>query len=428
MMIEKLTEILKASSADDWQITDTAEEGWEFYFIAHKLDQNRVKNTDHVSLTVYKRSEDGQYIGSASSEVRQGSSEEEMKKLVDTLCERAQLVRNRNYELHTFRKAEPFENKTASIAETAADYISMMEEIRETPAEDINSHEIFVSRKDEHLISSKGIDLRQSFMTSMMEAVINARDEQHEIELYRMYRSGTCDKEQIAEDIYETMRCGHDRLRALKTPNLVKCPVVFRGESALTLAGYFLDKIDAAMVYRGMSSWKKGEPYAEDIKGDRVTLKALRYLENSPSNRAYDAEGGVIRDLTLIEEGVVREYTGNRMFSSYIGSEDSYIVSNWEVSGGTMSEAEIRSGSYLEAAEFSDFQADPLTGDFFGEIRLAWYHDGRNTIPVSGGSVSGNLNELVKEMRMSREMNTRGSARVPALIRLEGVTVTGSED
>lgn len=428
MMIEKLIEILKASAADDWQITDTETEGWEFYFIAHKLDQNRVKNTDHVSLTVYKRSEDGQFIGSASAEVKQGSSEEEMKKLVDSLCERAQLVRNRNYELHAFREAEPFENRPASVAETAADYISMMEEIRETPTEDINSHEIFVSKKDERLITSTGIDIHQSFMTSMMEAVINARDEDHEIELYRMYRSGTCDKEQITKDIYETMRCGHDRLNAKKTPNLVKCPVVFRGESALTLASYFLDKIDAAFVYRGMSDWKKGEPYARDIKGDRVTLKALRYLENSPSNRVYDAEGAPVRDLTLIEDGVVREYTGNRMFSSYIGNEDSFIVTNWEVSGGTMSEEEIRCGSYLEAAEFSDFQADALTGDFFGEIRLAWYHDGNKVTPVSGGSVSGNLNELVKEMRMSREMNTQGSARVPVLIRLEGVTVTGSED
>ena len=51
MMIEKLLEILKASPADDWQIRDTAEEGWEFYFIAHKLDQNRVRSVDHVILT-----------------------------------------------------------------------------------------------------------------------------------------------------------------------------------------------------------------------------------------------------------------------------------------------------------------------------------------------------------------------------------------
>jgi PmbA protein len=116
------------------------------------------------------------------------------------------------------------------------------------------------------------------------------------------------------------------------------------------------------------------------------------------------------------------------MFSYYIGIEDSFIVSNWEVTGGTASREEIHEGCWLEAAEFSDFQVDPLTGDIFGEIRLAYWHDGDKTIPVSGGSVSGNMNELVKQMRMSRETRQCASARIPTYIRLEGVTVTGSED
>ncbi len=428
MMIEKLTEILKSSGADEWQINDTVTSAWEFYFIGHRLDQNRVRDVDHVNLTVYKRSEDGQTIGYASAEIRQGSSEEEMKKQVASLVERAKLVHNRNYELTEPQVVEPLDCSGDSLEKTAGDFISLMENIEETGTEDINSYEIFVDSRTEHLVTSRGIDLKQTSLKSMMEAVINARDENHEIELYRMFRSGTCNQEQLAADLKETMRIGRDFLKTVKTPHLRSCPVIFTGEHAATIASYFLDKIDAAMIYRRMSDWKKGEPYAEDIRGDKVTLKALRYLENSPANRAYDAEGAPIRDLTLIDEGTVAEYTGGRMFSSYIGNDNSFIVSNWEVTGGSATKEEIHEGSWLEAAEFSDFQVDPLTGDIFGEIRLAYWHDGEKTIPVSGGSVSGNMNELVKQMRMSRETRQCASARIPACIRLEGVTVTGSED
>ena len=174
-----------------------------------------------------------------------------------------------------------------------------------------------------------------------------------------------------------------------------------------------------------MSSWKKGEPYAEELRGDRVSLRALRYLDNSYCNRIYDREGAPVRDLSLIDQGIVKAYHGSRMFSQYIGNDDSFIVSNFELSGGTASEEEIRSGSYLEAVEFSDFQVDSLTGDIFGEIRLAYWHDGNTVTPISGGSVSGNMNELMKTMRMSREMKQLSAARIPAAIRLEHVTIAG---
>ena len=114
------------------------------------------------------------------------------------------------------------------------------------------------------------------------------------------------------------------------------------------------------------------------------------------------------------------------MFSSYIGITDSFIPGNFTVEGGTCSEEQLRRGTWLETSEFSDFQADPVTGDFFGEIRLAYYHDGEKTIPVYGGSVSGNLNELLKNMYMSSEMTQVKNALIPSLLRIENVTVSGS--
>ena len=100
---------------------------------------------------------------------------------------------------------------------------------------------------------------------------------------------------------------------------------------------------------------------------------------------------------------------------------------NLAVSGGSRSEAELRQGTWLEPVEFSDFQVDPMTGDIFGEIRLAYWHDGERTVPVSGGSISGNMHALLGELRLSAETVQYDNWRVPALTRLGGVTVTGIE-
>ena len=90
-------------------------------------------------------------------------------------------------------------------------------------------------------------------------------------------------------------------------------------------------------------------------------------------------------------------------------------------------EAELRQGEYLEVVEFSDFQVDSMTGDLFGEIRLAYWHDGETVTPVSGGSLSGSMLSLAEEMYLSRETVQYDNWRIPAATLLKGVTVTGIE-
>lgn len=423
--MEKLKQILRESGCDGWEITDVKTHGNEYYFIGHHLDQNRVRQVRHITLNVYKKSEDGKFLGKAGAEICPEDPEELLKKQVAQLVYNASLIKNPLYTLNPPRPAVSAERKNISRNDISRDFIRLMQEVPETENEYINSFEIFVSEKEVHFENSEGVDLAESYPVSMMETVVNAKNETHEIELYRMYRSGGCAADRILEDLAKTMRTGRDRLHTKPTPNLKKAPVIFSGEQAVRIAEFFLDHTDAAFIYQRMSDWKKEEPYAKEIQGDTVTLKALRTLENSPANRSFDAEGAPICDLVLIEKGTVKNYHGSRMFSYGIGLEDSFIVSNFELSGGTYAEEQLREGTYLEAMEFSDFQVDSLTGDIFGEIRLAYLHDNGTVIPVSGGSVSGNMNELLKQMRMSREMKTVASAAVPALIRLENVTVSG---
>ena len=76
--------------------------------------------------------------------------------------------------------------------------------------------------------------------------------------------------------------------------------------------------------------------------------------------------------------------------------------------------------------EFSDFQTDALSGNLAGEVRLAyWHHDGE-VIPVTGGSISATMMEAAKTMKMSRNLKQYDNMEIPAVIRLEDVSVTGA--
>lgn len=427
VMIDRIISLLKTSGVTAWELSDVVTHGWEFYFIRHELDQNRVKNVETITLKVYQAIENGAYLGSAEAEIAPTASENEVNELIKSLAYRATLVRNRPYKLAAPQPAEPMESIDDKPEKFAAEFLNTMKSLSETEQESINSYEIFVSYKTSRFLSSTGIDVSEAWQESMMEVIVNARKNGHEIELYRDYKSGSCDVEGLRRDLLCTMRYGRDRLLAVPTPPLGTADVLFTGGDAREIYSYFVDRLDAAMVYRRMSDWEPGKPVCTDFQGDRLTLRTLRTIPNSSANRRYDAEGAPVKNVTLIENGVAKNILGNRMYASYLGLEDAFIPANFAVSGGSYSEEELRNGPYLELVEFSDFQVDSMTGDLFGEIRLGYWHDGNSVIPVSGGSVSGSMMELTGKMFLSRETLQYNNWQIPSATLLKGVTVTGIE-
>lgn len=422
--LEQLLGILKSSGADAWEVADINEWGWEFYFVRHRLDQHRTKTVDSFSVKVYKKLEDGQFLGSASAQIAPDASEEEMRRIVEGLCRDASYVRNPFYTLNK-PSAEPAAEEPAPMDMNAVcgDFLKAMRSLPETETEDINSYEIFVSEIRRRFLNSEGVDVTSVYPSSMVEAVVNARKDGHEIELYRMLKSGTCDPAQLTKELSEALAYGRDKLAARPTPALEKADVVFSTDPARELYSWFVARLDTTMVYRGMSDWKIGET----VGPENMTIRAVRTLPNSSWNTPYDDEGAPIRDLTLIDHGKTAAYWGRRQFSQYMKLDSSFDVYNFAVTGGTESEGDLRTGDYLEVVEFSDFQVDEITGDIAGEIRLAYLHQGGKVTPVSGGSVSGSMQELAKTMRFSKESRQYNCHLIPSVTRLHDVTITGAD-
>ena len=434
-IFEIIRELLDKSGADGYEVTEFVETGWEFYFIRHKLDQNRAKEVTSINIKVFKKSDDGNFLGSAAADVPPTASKEELKKLIDNLVYQAGLVKNPYYELNGLKEAgvsaddDPRQEvlTEVDIEKMAEDFIETLSAIPETATEDLNSYEIFVSKIQKHFINSNGIDQRSTYPRAMIEVVTNARRDSKEIELYNLYHRGTCDREALTRDIVETLTMGKDRLSAVSTPHLKEAPLILSTMDAAWAFDFFFSRMNAAFKYRGFTDWEIGKEIADDVKGDKITLTAVPVLPNSSRNYPFDEEGAKIKEKVLIRENTPENYWGGRQFSQYIGLEDSSLVYNYIFDGGKKSAEELRTGPYIEVVEFSGFDCDSLTGDIAGEIRLAYYHDGEKITPVSGGSVSGNMKELLKEMYLSKESRQYDNVVIPSVLRLEHATIAGIE-
>jgi len=434
-LLDTIKNILDTSAADEYEIEEVRETGWEFYFIKHKLDQNRAKDVNRLKIKVFKKSEDGEFLGHAIGDVPPTASAEEIEKLVSNLVYQAGLVKNPYYELNGLKEAgvtdasNPRQEVLAEvdIDKMAEDFIETLNAIPETETEYLNSYEIFVSKHERHFINSKGVDQRITYPKALIEVVTNARHESKEIELYRLYNRGTCDRSTLTQDIVEVLTMGKDRLEAVPTPHLKEAPLILSTQDAAWLFEYFLARVGASYKYRGYSDWEIGEPIAEDVKGDKITLTAVPLLPNSSRNFPFDEEGAKVKERVLIRDNVTENYWGNRQFSQYMGLQDSSIVYNYKVDGGSKTAEEIRKGPYIEVVEFSGFDCDSITGDIAGEIRLGYYHDGDHITKVTGGSVSGSMREFMKEMYISKELRQYNDTLVPAVVRLEHATIAGIE-
>ena len=423
-MFEQTKRILAQIGCDTYELTEVKKTAWEFYFIRHKLDQNRTVETRELEATLYRLMDDGKTLGSASGPISPTADDDEIRETVKNLYYQASLVKNPAYTL-TDKPVPAVESKPVDVAAIAKDFLEAMQAVPETETERINSYEIFVREVTKNFENSNGVSYSETYPDSMIEVIVNAAKGDHEIELYRSFTSGVCDREKLTRDVAAAMQYGKDRLIASPTPMLGKADVVFSTADAVTIYRYFAARTNARMRFMRISDWERGKAVADYTTGDKLSVYAAATLENSSKSFPVDEEGALIRERYLIKDGVVQDVWGDRQMCQYLGTENNSIVYNFIISGGTADEATLRGGEYLEVVEFSDFQVDTIGGNIMGEIRLGyWHHDGQVDI-VTGGSVSGRMQEAIPSMRFSGESEQYDHVVIPKETRLYGLTITG---
>ena len=436
-MIQQLQQLLSSiPDIDAWKITDRRIQGQEMFFVRRDVDMQRSKDVRRTFLTVYRDfQEDGKkYRGSVAVQIHPSYSSEDIRALIEQSLDSARYVRNQHYPL-----VEPgpkvAEMPRSSLASRSleewlgplAQTIYAQEDCEEAR---INSAELFLNRIDTRIVNSLGLDLSYPSYSGYVELIVeeDGKGEAGGVELYREMSFSEFELELLAAEVRDQLRYCGDRAVAGSTPHLKRFPVLLTGDPVPDFFEYYLTQSEAQSVYSGISTANVGESIqGEGIAGDRLTLTLEPFLKNSPASAPVDVDGFALKRTQIIDEGRLERYWGPLRFCHYLGVPPTGTIGNVAVTPGSKSLEELRRGPHLEVVYFSDFVTEPLTGDFGGEIRLAYYTDpnGKRR-PVTGGSVSGNVRDVQSQMYLSRETRSRARFQGPLSVLLPEISVSGA--
>jgi len=419
----------KLDKASAWKIKSVQKERQESYWIKGKLDQSRIVKTEEHFLTIYVDSieEDQKYRGSQEMVITGFDEESEIDGKINRAIIAAKEAKAPWYPLA--QQSPQLPTKTNSFdrfplnywQETLGDILNKAEVSQRVW---INSSEIHLGKNKVRLTNSQGLDIEYTYYRGMIDLVVTAKGaDDREYELHKEIRFSDFEPEILKSQIQHTLQLAQDRAKATSLPRNLDCPVILTGTTVRDFFSYYHFQCTGKMDYQGMTSLKTGDSvYGE---GDKLTLKVLPMLYNSPYSAPVDNDGLPFRELCLIQDGVIKTKGYNLQYSHYAQEPPTPLSPNFTVAPGSVETPDLKGHAYLEIVSFSDFDMDHLAGNFGGEIRLGYYYDGEKRVPVTGGSISGNVLETQKSFRFSVTMMTLENYEGPAYILLKDASISG---
>ena len=434
-MLEQIRKILmNHKDVSGYKIKETQVQSNELFFVKKNVDMDRAKSVHHFSVTVYVDfTEEGiNYKGSSITNIHPTMNQEEIEKAIQDAAYAAGFVKNPYYPLVQPATSEATLPES-NFAKEGLPY--WMNEITKAIYKNdiyekggINSCEIFLNKTITRIVNSEGVDVTEEGYHCMVEFITTWKEEGEEIELYRCIDCADFDAELLAEEVKSMISICKEKAVAVNTPALKTSTVILTREAVKDFFAYYCSKSNAASVYNQSSTWKVGDKVqGQEVLGDRITLILDPFMKNSTNSEAFDSEGFPLKPVKIIDQGELKRYAADNRYAHYLEVAPTGNIGNIVIESGSKTIDELKQEPHLMTAAFSDFTVDVLTGDFCGEIRLAWYYDGKTTIPVTGGSITGNIAELQHNLHLSKERSKDNNFEGPAMVMLKQVTVAGIE-
>ena len=231
--------------------------------------------------------------------------------------------------------------------------------------------------------------------------------------------------EQIAKvSAQRTLR----KLGAVK-PRSCEVPVVFSPEMARSFLGQFSSALLGENVFRQQSFLS--EKLGETIANPQVQLWDNPLLPGMLGSRPYDHEGVQSQPLTLIEDGILRNFMLSTYAANKLGMRStghSGGISNLVLQPGEHTEDEliesVEDGLYLTF--LSGQGANITTGDYSRGGQGIWIRKGKLTEPVSEFTIASTFLEMLENLTMlGKEVDTRNAILTPTF-RIERMAISGT--
>lgn len=424
--MKTVMELLRDNPAlNGWRVRETATESYELFFVHQKLETVRATDTLSTGVTVYV-DHDGTR-GDSSFSVYRSMSEADIAAKIENAVARARLVNNAPYELPgagTLSAALPTDldkEDPKTLAMRIADAVYAADDL---PGGSINALEIFLYRDTVRVRNSNGVDKSQVLYRVMIEAIPTFTDDRQSVELYEDYRFTVFDPEKVTAEIAQKMREVRDRAEAQKPQTPMKINVVLRPKEIEALVGELAYDLNYASVYAHANLHEIGDDLQENGTGDKLTVTMKAIVEGSEAAAYFDEDGTALTDTRILEAGKVAAYFGSNRFGQYLDVEKpSGNLNCARVEPGTLTEGQMTAAPYIECASLSGLQLDLYNDYIGGEIRLAYYFDGKQTVPVTGISMSGKLSEVLSGLRLSDKVEISGSYEGPSKLLMPDLSI-----
>ncbi|ERI94132.1 modulator of DNA gyrase family protein [Clostridiales bacterium oral taxon 876 str. F0540] len=434
-MIDKIRQILSTiKDISGYKIVETKIESGELFFVRKGLDMNRGKSVHYFSVTVYKDFEEDntKYRGSSTTTIHPTMHDDEIFSSLNDGAFAAGFIKNEYYPLVKPYKLAPLEISTNLYGDTIENWLPKITAAvyKADTLENgwINSTEVFLNKVFTRIINSEGVDVSFENYKGEVEFITDWKENGEDIELYKRFDFSEFNYEEITEIVKEQLKISRDKAIAKPTPALGKYTVLLTGGPAEEMFSFYSSQSSAQDKYNHTSNAELNKNIqGDEVNGDLINMTLDPQLTNSSNSVPYDMDGFQLKPVKIFENGILKRFWGDIRHSHYLNIEPTGLIRNIVVEGGKHSAEEFRKEPYLELVAFSDFQMDGLTGDFGGEIRLGWYFDGEKTIPVTGGSISGNIKEVQKNLYFSKELQKNNGFYGPKTIKLLDVSVSGIE-
>lgn len=189
--------------------------------------------------------------------------------------------------------------------------------------------------------------------------------------------------------------------------------VLLDADVLLTLLNNHVSHLSGGNVYHQLPHRPLGEAFIPGATGDLLTIELDPGLDYGPSTTALSDQGIPQQRLLLVDQNRVTNWSADQQFARYLGRSPTTARGNVVVAPGKLSFEELTRADdqVLEILQFSGLFADPVSGTFSSEIRLARLYDRKTqTVTyVKGGSLSGAIAENFKGLKLCKERVKRAS-------------------
>jgi len=411
--------VIEALRADtrvsDYKINVNRKESYELFFVKGKLETVRCTDTSEKEVTVYVDHEE--FKGESQFFVYSSTTADELRQRIDEAVKKALLINNKHYTLPeseegSFTVESNFTDY--EITDLAALMAKTVFESNTVANGSLNSVEVFINRRTGTVVNSRGINKTQVRYDAMVEAIPTYNGEKQSVELYEQYNFSNLDIETLRAEIAGKMDEVKARYEAAAPEASIDCNVILGKQELSDLFRSIAGNLNYSSVYSRSNLFKKGDAIQKAPAGDRIGITMRGAVEGNIRSAKFDGDGFTLRDIRIVEDGKAVNYYGSNRFGQYLNEDPTGNLGCLCVDTGSADDTVFAKGPYLEVISMSGLQVDFYSDYIGGEVRLAYYHDGKTLRPVTGISITGKLSDVLKHIRLSSTLAVHDGYTGPA--------------